>query len=268
MKSQLSWLTGALLSVALTQVASAAAFNVKIEGRITKPQGACADGASLCGTARLEGYGDAEYRAYRYGSGEPSGACGALPGFSDFGALVTFSLADGSTLWLYELGTQCAAGNSLPTGGPKSYGNPIFFTARWQVLFGIGQFSGLIGGGTNSGTFAGAAIVARYGGTLDPGHGVGQARLAWNLQLNGAPTTCAYVGAAAVRVNVIGTTSTQLEFGCDEGAAEFPAEAGVDTFHVALVDAAGQTLGETAFASQIFAGFTTDIGTVVFSFVE
>jgi len=267
-KVKLLWALLGLISISFCNVASAAAFNVKVQGHVTRAQGTCPDGAGLCGTAHIDGFGDAQYRWCPIASSDPSGSCGPLLGWFDYGAIVTFTLYDGSNLTLYEVGTQCTPGKSSPTGSPKSYGNPRFLDAVWQVVSGTGQFAGLIGSGTSSGSFAGAAIQFRYGGAVDEGSRLAGMSLDWDIIVNGASATCEEVGAGQLQVKLSGTLSTELMFDCSQKSAEFVVDAGDYTAEISLLDIAGGSLNAVPVVVhfQAVAGQTTNIGFFQFAF--
>jgi hypothetical protein len=257
-----------LIAIVFLNVASAAAFNVQVRGHVTRSQAACPDGAALCGTAYIEGYGDAEFRWFQIAGDDPSGSCGPLSGFLDYGAIVTLTLSDGSVLTLYEVGTQCTPGGSFPTGGPKSYGNPRFFVADWQVVSAAGQFAGLTGSGTSSGKIAGAGIVSRYGGALNEGSNLATVRVNWDITVNGEPRTCEEVGASQFVVNLSGIGSTELAFDCGQKSAEFVVDAGVYTVAIDLVDVAGNRLSSVPIVQTflVFPGQVYNLGSFQFAF--
>ena len=258
----------AVIMIPFLGVASAATFDVKVRGQLTRSQGFCPDGADLCGTASLERYGEAQYRSFLFVNGEPSQSCGPHAGLFDYNAIVTFTLHDGSKLKLHETGTLCTPGNSFAAGGLNSYGNPSFFDAQWQVVSATGQFAGLIGSGTSSGHIAGAAIVIQYSGTVNVGSNDASIRLSWRIDVNGAPATCAQVGASYVRVLVSGIgTAEEFDFDCDKNSAEFVISAGDYTVEIALIDSAGFTLGSVPPQNvETFIGQVTDIGLYDFAF--
>jgi hypothetical protein len=256
----------AVVTAAFLGVASAAAFDVQVRGHLTRSQTFCPDGAVLCGTAYIEGYGNAEYRSFLVANGGPSESCGPHSGLVDYDAIVTFTLPDGSTLKLHEVGTLCTPGNSFPTGGLNSYGNPLSFDAHWQVVLATGQFAGLIGSGTSRGTFAGAAIVIRYGGTVNEGSNDATVRLSWDIVVNGAPGTCDEVGASHIRVLLSGVDTTEVEFDCDQKSAEFVINAGNYAAEIELVDTAGVILGVAVRTFEVFIGYVFDLGHYEFAF--
>ena len=224
----------------------------------------------LCGTAYIEGYGNAEYGWFLVATSGPSESCGPHSGLFDYRALVKFTLPDGSKLTLREVGTLCSPGNSFPTGNLNSYGNPRFFDAHWQVVSTTGQFAGLIGNGTSRGSFAGAAVNIRYGGTLNMGPNDATVRLTWDIIRNGAPATCEEVGASHLRVLLRGElgSTTEVEFGCSQKSAEFIINAGTYTVEIELVDLAGHSLSLIPIVTtvEIFIGDVYYLGNYLFSF--
>jgi hypothetical protein len=271
MKTKLLSALMAVISMTFLGVtsASAAAFDVQVRGHLTRPQMFCPSGATLCGTAYIEGYGNAEYGWFLFDISGPSGSCGPHSGLYDYKALIRLTLPDGSTLTLQEVGTLCSAGNSYPTGGLNSYGNPLFFDAYWQVVSATGQFSGLIGNGTSRGTFAGAAVDIRYGGTLNVGSNEATIRLSWDILRNGAPATCEEVGASNLRLTLRGSGSTmETEFDCNQKSAEVITSAGTYTVEIELVDSAGTSLSLVPIVStvELFIGDVYFLGDYYFSF--
>ena len=272
MKTKLLSALMAVITMAFLGVgpASASAFDVQVRGHLTRSQGFCPSGAMLCGTASIEGYGNAEYGWFLVAASGPSKSCGPHSGSFDYTALVKFTLPDGSKLTSREIGTLCSPGNSFPTGGLNSYGNPRFFDAHWQVVSATGQFAGLIGNGTSRGTFAGAAVDIRYGGTLNVGSNEATVRLSWDIFRNGAPATCEEVGASHLRVllrDELGST-TEVEFGCNQKSAEFIINAGTYTVEIELVDIAGTSLSVVPAVStvEIFIGYVYYLGPYQFWF--
>ena len=249
--------------------ASASAFDVQVRGHLTRSQGFCPNGGTLCGTAYIEGYGNAEYGWFLVGTSGPSQPCGSQSGLFDFTALVKFTLPDGGTLTLRELGTLCSPSNSFPTRGSNSYGNPSSFKAQWQVVSATGQFAGVIGNGTSIGTFAGASINVRYGGTLNVGSNDATLSLSWDILRNGELATCEEVGASHVRVllNSIGST-TEVEFECNQKSAEFIVNAGTYTVEIELIDIDGNRLSLIPVFStvELFIGEVYFLGNYLFGF--
>jgi hypothetical protein len=158
------------VSVAFTGAASAqTAFQANTATRQIKPAGPCSNGAAICGTANLAGYGAASWDFYFTGFMPGPTACGDTYSAEDF-----FTLSDGSTLALAESGNICYPGKdgagffSAPFG--TSYGGPINFNGTWTVDTGnfppTGQFAGLSGSGTDVIRGAGAHALGSYTGTL------------------------------------------------------------------------------------------------------
>lgn len=248
---------------------SASVLDVQVRGHLTRSEAFCPDGGMLCGTAYIEGYGVAEYRWFLVATSGPSGSCGPQSGLFDFTAIAKFTLPDGSTLTLREVGTLCTPGNSFPTGGPNSYGNPSFFDTHWQVVSATGQFAGLIGAGSSRGTFAGATVNIRYGGNLDTGSNDATIRLNWDILRNGAPATCEEVGARHLRVRLRGIgTTTEMEFDCSEKSAEFIINAGTYNAEIDLLDISGRPLNFVPATStfEIFIGDVYYLGNYLFGF--
>jgi hypothetical protein len=261
----------AVITMAFLDVASASAsaFDVQVRGHLTRSQIFCPGGAMLCGKADIESYGNAEYGWFLIANSGPSKSCGPHSGLFDYRALIKFTLPDGSELTLQEVGALCSPGNSFPTGGLNSYGNPRFFDAHWQVASATGKFAGLTGNGTSRGTFAGAAVDIRYGGTLNVGSNDATAGLSWDIVRNGAPATCEEVGASHLRVLLRGIGSTtEVEFDCDQKSAEFIVNAGTYTVEIELVDIAGTSLSVIPAVStvEIFIGEVSYLGNYQFSF--
>jgi hypothetical protein len=223
----------------------------------------------LCGTAYIGGYGIAEYGWSLIGANGPSGSCGPHSGLFDYRAIVRFTLSDGSTLTLQEVGTLCSPGNSFPTGGFNSYGNPRFFDAHWKVGSATGQFAGLIGSGTSRGTFAGAAVTAHYDGTLNAGSSEATFRLEWDVVRNGEPATCEEVGASYLRVRLSSVNGTnEKKFNCNDKSAEFVVDAGFYNVEIDLLDIADTPLNLVPIVStaEIFIGDVLYLGNYQFWF--
>lgn len=136
-------------------------FSAKIVGHIT-PHALCPDGVQICGVATIAGFvAPAEYRWTVISVAPPSGSCGNLTEWVDYGATSTFTLSDGSKLTLGEIGTACYPGKSFPTGG-ISYGNPRTLSANWTVQSARGEFSGITGTGTTTGRTVGGVFHVTY----------------------------------------------------------------------------------------------------------
>jgi hypothetical protein len=109
-------------------------FYAEIKGQMIKPVG-CQDNAFGCGKATIDRFGSAGYLLFQTEFEPTSRSCG------DYTAVVTFTLADGSTLTLDKSGTVCGAGNSFFSTSGHNWGNPIEASATWIVQDGTGQFS-------------------------------------------------------------------------------------------------------------------------------
>ncbi len=148
------------IGFSLPQALAATAFNAEIKGKVTRPEG-CPDGAAGCGNAAIDGFGSGQYLFFITGFTPISDSCG------EYTAIVTFTLADDSTLTLAENGTVCGPGNSFFSTTGKSWGNPIDGSGAWIVQDATGQFAGMTGSGTDEFEQAGANFKAIYTGTLD-----------------------------------------------------------------------------------------------------
>jgi hypothetical protein len=161
----------AALSFAFTGAASAQTpFQADATDTATLPAGPCSNGAYICGTADIAGYGAASWNMYITGS-----AITPTPCDSTYTATTYFTLAGepGSTLVVDESGNLCGLGHDgaayrgYLNGGPNSYGHPFAIVGNWTVDRGSsGQFSGLAGSGTDLLKLAGAHIAGTYTGTL------------------------------------------------------------------------------------------------------
>ena len=156
----------ALLAAALTGAVTVAAsqpveFNVQIEAKLLRPDGGCPDGAFRCGTAEIDGFGQAEWRFYLV-------SFVRTPECVSYDVVSTFTLADDSVLELDETGTVCGPGNSFFATRPSSWGNPEAANGTWEFVSGTGQFSGLTGGtGFNHLRSHGADVRGVYAGSLE-----------------------------------------------------------------------------------------------------
>ena len=132
-------------------------FNATVSSRVLRPAGPCASGAFRCGTAIIEGIGDAaEWQFFVSTFAPTSAACGA------YTAIVVFTLPDGSVLELAEDGTVCGPGNSFFATPPFSWGNPDLATGDWTVVSASGRFAGITGAGRSRLTSAGARVDGSY----------------------------------------------------------------------------------------------------------
>lgn len=159
------------LSIAFTGAASAQTpFQADVNSTETLPAGPCSNGAYICGTANLAGYGAASWNLYITGYTPSLTPCG-----SGYTATTEFTLAGepGSTLVLDEGGSLCGLG---PDGaayhgyfaeGSKAYGHPFAIVGNWTVdPDSTGQFAGRTGSGTDLVNLAGAHVAGSYSGTL------------------------------------------------------------------------------------------------------
>ena len=137
-------------------------FTAEVEGKLTRPDTPCRDGAFRCGEALVDGFRPAEWQFFLISFAPVSDSCG------QYVAIVTFMLTDTSTLTLSETGTVCGPGKSFFATPPFSWGNPDRATGSWEVLDGTGQFSDVTkGSGTNLSRSAGATLRGTYTGILE-----------------------------------------------------------------------------------------------------
>jgi len=155
------------LSLAFTGAASAQTpFQATISATQLLPV-PCSNGAFVCGTADLAGYGPASWNFFVTGSTAVQTSCG-----SSYTATIDFTLASdpNSTLVLDESGSLCFPGldgRSFFAEGPNSYGHPFTVVGSWTVdPTSTGQFVGLSGSGTDLLNSAGAHWDGSYSGTL------------------------------------------------------------------------------------------------------
>jgi hypothetical protein len=177
-----SLMRGAAVTVALTLGAGAfvavdpafagaasaqTVFRADIAASLPLPAGPCTNGALYCGTATIAGYGEASWSFYPTSLSISQTSCG-----STYTATTDFSLArDGSTLTLEESGYVCGPGenaNGFFKEGPKAFGHPNYPYGTWNLdtAHSTGQFTGLVGAGTDVLQIAGAHISGSYTGTL------------------------------------------------------------------------------------------------------
>lgn len=162
---------GVALTLALTGAASAQTpFQATASSTETMPAGPCSNGAYICGTADLAGYGTASWNMYVTNSVAVPTACG-----SSYSATTQFTLASdpASILVLDEAGSLCGLGHdgaayrgyfSEPS---QAYGHPFAIVGDWSVdPASTGQFFGLAGSGTDLVKIAGAYFAGSYTGTL------------------------------------------------------------------------------------------------------
>jgi hypothetical protein len=163
--------TGAASARTTSFQASVTATVLRGGGTVPAPVG-CANGAYVCGTANVAGYGAASWNFYVTGETTVVSSCG-----STYTAATYFTLASdpSSTLVLDESGNLCGPGldgNGYFKQGAKAYGFPFTAFGTWTIdtTDSTGQFGGLLGGsgagGTDALRFAGARIAGSYSGTL------------------------------------------------------------------------------------------------------
>jgi hypothetical protein len=162
----------AALSLAFTGTASAqTSFQASVTFTGTLPAGPCANGAYLCGTANIAGYGAATWDFYTTSSTGVYSRCG-----STYTATTYFTLVSdpGSTLVVDESGSLCGLGHdgSAYRGyfneGSKAFGHPFEIVGSWAIDSASGQFAGLTGSGTDQVHVAGAHAAGSYTSTLGP----------------------------------------------------------------------------------------------------
>jgi hypothetical protein len=161
----------AALSFAFTGTASAqTSFQASVTSTQTLPAGPCPNGAYICGTANIAGYGAATWNFYVTGNTNVVSPCG-----STYTATTYFTLVSdpGSTLVLDEGGNLCGLGHDGAAyrgyfnNGSKAYGHPFAIVGSWTVdPASTGQFGRLAGSGTDRVHVAGAHFAGSYGGTL------------------------------------------------------------------------------------------------------
>jgi hypothetical protein len=157
------------LSLAFTGAASAQTpFEATVKATQTLPAGPCSNGAFVCGTANLAGYGVASWNFYVTSVTVVPSSCG-----SSYTATTEFTLASdpSSTLVLDESGSLCAPGNDgagFFKESSTAYGHPFTIVGSWTVdPTSTGQFFGLAGSGSDLVNLAGANVAGSYSGTLD-----------------------------------------------------------------------------------------------------
>jgi hypothetical protein len=163
----------ALVAAASFAFASAASAQTSFQASVTftgtLPAGQCSNGAYICGTANIAGYGAASWNFYVLGNTAVPSPCG-----STYQSTTIFTLASdpSSTLVLDESGDLCGLGQdgasyrSYFVEGSKAFGHPFAIVGDWTVVDATGQFSGLSGSGTDDVNVAGAHAAGRYDGTL------------------------------------------------------------------------------------------------------
>ena len=155
------------LSLAFAGTASAqTSFQVSATSTATLPAGPCSNGAYLCGTANIAGYGAATWNFYVTGGTTVVSPCG-----SSYTATTYFTLVSdpGSTLVLDEGGSLCGLGHDGAAylgyfnEGSKAFGHPFAIVGSWTVdPASTGQFLGLTGSGTDLVHVAGAHAAGTY----------------------------------------------------------------------------------------------------------
>jgi hypothetical protein len=167
----LSAFLAAALSLAFAGTASAqTSFQASTTSTATRPAGPCANGAYICGTANIAGYGAASWNLYVTGFTGVFSPCGTT-----YTAMTYFTLVSdpASTLVLDESGTFCGLGHDGAAycgyfyNGSKAYGHPFSIVGNWAVNpASTGQFANLTGSGTDVVNIAGAHASGSYSGTL------------------------------------------------------------------------------------------------------
>jgi hypothetical protein len=161
----------AALSLAFAGAASAqTSFQASTTFTGTRPAGPCSNGAYICGTANIAGYGAATWNLYVTGNTNVPSPCG-----STYSATTYFTLVSdpASTLVLDESGTLCGLGHDGAAyrgyfnEGSKAFGHPFTIVGSWTAdPASTGQFLGLAGSGTDLVHLAGADAAGTYAGTL------------------------------------------------------------------------------------------------------
>lgn len=156
-----------VMSLAFAGTASAqTAFQADVSATVPLPA-PCSNGAGLCGTANIAGYGVASWNWSLTDLTLVQTHCG-----STYTATADFTLAsDGSVLVLTESGYVCGPGKDAAgdfNEGPKAFGHPNYPHGTWAVdtAESTGQFAGLRGSGTDDLQAAGAHVAGNYTGTL------------------------------------------------------------------------------------------------------
>ena len=161
----------AALSLAFTGTASAQmSFQASTTSTATRPAGPCSNGAYICGTANIAGYGAASWNLYVTSFTGVYSPCG-----STYTGITYFTLVSdpASTLVLDESGSLCGLGHDGAAyrgyfnNGSKAYGHPFAIVGNWGVdSASTGQFGNLTGSGTDLVNIAGAHFRGSYSGTL------------------------------------------------------------------------------------------------------
>jgi len=161
------------LTLALATPASAqSTFQADVRSTQTRPAGPCTNGAYICGTADLPGYGAATWDMFITGYGPDYSACGSTYSATTY---ITLTSEQASTLVLDEAGNLCGLGHdgdayrAYFVQGSQSFGHPFAIVGSWTVdSASTGQFAGLAGSGTDRINLAGASIGGSYTGDLTP----------------------------------------------------------------------------------------------------
>ena len=145
-------------------------------------QAFCANGAYLCGTANIAGYGTASWDLFVLGTGYVYSPCGTT-----YEAQTDFTLTSdpSSTLVVNESGNLCGLGHDGAAyrgyfaNGAKAAGHPFAVIGSWAAstdcstvlvpgapACSTGQFQGLAGSGTDVMNIAGLHASGSYSGTL------------------------------------------------------------------------------------------------------
>jgi len=159
------------LSIAFTAQASAqTTFRADVTSTQTRPAGPCTNGAYICGTADLAGYGAASWNMYITGYTPEYTACGS--GYTAT-TYLTPSSDPASTLVLDEVGSLCGLGHdgaayrAYFVQGSQAFGHPFAIVGTWTIdPTSTGQFAGLTGAGTDRVNLAGAHVDGGYTGAL------------------------------------------------------------------------------------------------------
>jgi hypothetical protein len=161
----------AALSLAFAGTASAqTGLQASVTWTSPLPAGPCSNGAFICGTADIAGYGAATWNFYATGGTNVVSPCG-----STYTATTYFTLTSdpGSTLVLDEGGSLCGLGHDGAAyrgyfnEGSKAFGHPFAIVGSWAIdPTSTGQFQGLAGSGTDLVNVVGAHASGSYSGTL------------------------------------------------------------------------------------------------------
>lgn len=158
------------------------AFSADVPSQPIEDAG-CPEEAMVCADAELSEYGSAKYvfsltkfqrefcgpDLWGPSSGEDVPLESTIYGCGNYTGTATFTLEDGSTLTLDEVGTLT---------GPKSWAiglpgrltwssTPLNGGGTWKVRDATGQFAGMTGSGDDAFDRVRAVFTAKYRGTLD-----------------------------------------------------------------------------------------------------